>query len=80
MMEPINQEQIDTIRSQFPDLVRLKDRNPKLSTLGSPAANFEKWYGLLVNDWIVQQPDSGDLMRLFIVVGFNATAFVQVLK
>jgi hypothetical protein len=60
---------------KIPDLLEYKTRNPKLKTSDN-FNNYDEWYSWLINDWIVNQPDSATLMRIFIKLNFSPAMFI----
>lgn len=62
------------------NLTPLKDRRPLVSSIGKFAENPAMAYGRLINEWIPGQPDSENLMTLFILLDFNLKAFVLALS
>lgn len=43
-----------------------------------PFCDDDSLYSWMVNDWIVNQPDSHDLMVLFIRLGFELKPFLRI--
>jgi hypothetical protein len=58
-----------------------KERSEKLrrpSDFGQlPALAYSRWYSYLINEWIPCQPDSGELMGVFIDCQMCPTDFVK---
>ena len=66
------------------EIIPYKERTEKLDRAGSFAGSdkdekFDAFYDYLVNTWIINQPDKDKLMELFILVGFSALAFVELI-
>lgn len=71
---PIDNGIVDILNSMPP----LNTREPKLSAIGS-WKDFDSTYHNLINEWIPNQPDSDQLMRLFIHLGFRVEPFIYAL-
>lgn len=57
-------------------MIPYKQRTFRLKT--SKHFEFEEdWYSWLINVWILEQPDSDELMKLFIELEFNTLNFIQ---
>ena len=58
----------------------LDRKEPRLKPIhDKPEATLgdtDNWYSWLINDWIPNEPDSEELMKLFIGCGFNVAVFV----
>lgn len=49
---------------------RKEPRLKPIRTLG------DKWYDWLINEWIPNEPDAAELMKLFLDCGCNAAVFI----
>ena len=57
-------------------MIKYKERAVKLRTT-TDFTDGDAWYSYLINDWIISQDDSGELMVLFISLGFDPLLFVK---
>lgn len=61
------------------ELVPYKTREFKLRQSKEFHGDGDAMYSFIVNEWIFKQPDKALLMELFILLGFNMLAFVELL-
>lgn len=57
-------------------MIKYKEREIKLRKT-TDFTGGEAWYSWLINDWILSQPDSEELMILFIELEFSPMDFVK---
>ena len=65
-------------------MIPYKERTTKLKPPkefgGTPYPNIQtcdRWYSYLINDWIPNQPDFSELMKLFVECDFDPMPFVK---
>lgn len=71
--EMTDEERIDEIWRIIDLLPDYKARETKIKK----SSETDDQYAHIINEWIPGQPDMTNLIQLFILLNFNATAFVE---